>query len=163
MFVTVEIALGVLLQTCGTDLYILYSYLSVIFACLFFGLFLERSRTYLFTQLALICTVGADYFLVWSNPQIKVPAMLFFLAAQILYGARLYCDDACIPRKRWNLWSRAALSAVALTVAVIVLGENTDALSLISVVYYVNLVLNLVFAFAQFSKQYLLAIGFLLL
>ena len=43
-----------------------------------------------------------------------------------------------------------------------VLQASTDALALVSMVYYVNLILNLLFSFLQFRKQPLLSVGFLL-
>ena len=52
------------------------------------------------------------------------------------------------------------LFAVILTA--IVLKENTNFLSLISLFYYANLLVNVVFAFIKFKKAPLLAIGLLL-
>ena len=40
-----------------------------------------------------------------------------------------------------------------------VLGENTDALALVSMFYYANLILNIVFAFFNFKKSWVLIFG----
>ena len=56
-------------------------------------------------------------------------------------------------------FTRITVSAMILIVAIFVLGERNDAVALISVLYYVNLILNFCFACAQFRKQSLMAIG----
>ena len=54
------------------------------------------------------------------------------------------------------------LSAAVLIVTAAVLKQRTDALALVSMLYYANLILNVVFAFADFRKHALLSIGLLL-
>ena len=44
----------------------------------------------------------------------------------------------------------------------IVLGKNADAVAILSVLYYANILLNMVMAFIKFKKFPMLAIGFLL-
>ena len=65
-------------------------------------------------------------------------------------------------RRTVHLIARVALSVVALILTLAVLGEATDAVALVSVFYYANLILNLIFAFLNFKAQYLMAVGFLL-
>ena len=161
LFVAVEIALGIALQVTSGRTAAACSFASVILACLFCAMFAETSADYVLTQTALILTVCADYFLVWSEPQIKLPAMLFFLLAQLCYAARLY--HVAAPKERRTQWIfRAALSFTAVIVTVSVLRSNTDALALVSMLYYANLILNLLFSCFRFHSRTLLAIGFLL-
>ena len=61
-FLTCETVLGVLVQFTGDGTLIAVSYACVVLACLFVGLFYEKSSTYYLTQLGLICTVVADLF-----------------------------------------------------------------------------------------------------
>ena len=51
---------------------------------------------------------------------------------------------------------------IAIVITIIVLKEKTDALSLISLFYYANLIMNIVFAFMQTKKSTIFAIGLLL-
>lgn len=161
IFVCAEIFLGIFLQIASGRAVSAASFGSIILACLFLLVSMEKTYEYAFTQIALVCTVCADYFLVWSSPMVQLPAMAFFLVAQLAYASRLYL----LAEKRERIAqiiSRAALSVIIVIITAIVLGEGIDALSLISMLYYVNLILNAVFAFADFKHRKLLAIGFLL-
>jgi len=84
--------------------------------------------------------------------------MVFFLFAQGFYAWQLH--STC--QKKWPLYMRLGLTGTAAAVTCIVLGENTDALALISLCYYANLILNLLLAWMQFSRYPLAAIGFVL-
>lgn len=162
LFVAVETALGVLLQTLpgrGADA---CRFGSVILCCLFCLLFVQRSYAYLLTQLAFVFTVGADYFLVWSQPMVQLPAMLLFLVAQSAYAVRLYLAEPSVTCRRAQGWSVPLLGAVVLAVTVMVLREKTDALALVSMLYYTVLVLNVVFACVRFKSAPLMALGLIL-
>ncbi len=161
-FLAVEVVLGVLLQRASGRQFALLAYGSVVLACLFFAFFFERSRSYLLTQIALVFTVCADYFLVWIEEQKQLPAMLFFSLVQIAYFLRLYVEEETEKRRRIHLLFRAGLSLFALCLTGAVLGEGADTLALVSMFYYANLATNLLFAFLRVQKQWLLAVGFLL-
>jgi hypothetical protein len=147
-FFAAEAVLGLLLQT--ADAYAdHYRYVAVLLACLFCTLFASRSPSYLLTQAALLCTVGADWFLVMREPREQLPAMIFFLGTQLSYFLRLYFEDTSHARRRVHLYLRTGASVFALALTWAVLGERCDALSLVSVLYYAHLILNLTFAFLQ--------------
>ncbi len=160
LFCAVEIALGVLLQRAPNGHY--YSFFSVVLSCAFFFLFAENSLSYFLTQLALISTVCADYFLVLLPAQRKLTAMIFFSVVQIAYFLRIYFEDESKKCRTWHIASRILLSAAAIIVTVCVLGSSADALALVSMFYYANLILNVIFAFMSFEKHGVLAIGLLL-
>ena len=162
LFVAVEATLGVLLQTVPGRAADACRFGSVILCCLFCLLFMQKSYLYLLTQLGLVCTVGADYFLVWSQPMVQLPAMLFFLVAQSAYAARLHLTDPSRARRRVQGWTILALGAVVLVITRLVLGTNTDALAVVSMLYYTVLVLNVVFAMTRIRSNPLLAIGLVL-
>lgn len=161
-FLCVMAVLGVLLQTVQGSVPVNLRYASVVLACLFCVVFAEKSASYFLTQLALIFTVGADYFLVYRTDMLQLPAMLCFSVVQIAYFLRLYFEDGSRTRRRVHVILRAALSLAALTVTVAMLGRTCDAVALVSMFYYVNLILNAVFAFASFGKNPIFAIGLLL-
>lgn len=162
VFIAVEIALGVLLQTATGGTFAPYAYPAIILACMYCVLYAEKSVSYAATQIALVCTVCADYFLVWSKDMKQLPAMIFFSITQLAYFARLYWEETDASRKKGHLICRVALSAVAIGLTLGVLGAEADALALVSMFYYANLLLNIVYAFVHFRRCPLLAIGLLL-
>ena len=158
LFFAAETALGILFQT-GHGSGAVLRYLTVLLACLFCGLLAERSWAYLLTQLALLLTACADWFLVLPSPPNQLPGMVFFSLAQLAYGARLCLAEPSPLRRRVQLWARVLLSAAALTATVLALGKGTDAVALVSMLYYANLILNLILAWTQLPKQAIMAVG----
>ena len=63
---------------------------------------------------------------------------------------------------RANLQVKFGVSYIAVIVTVIVLWGRVDYLAIISVLYFVNLLVNVVFAFLQIWKRPFFAIGLLL-
>lgn len=146
LFFAAEAALGLALQLAEGRAVAYLSYAVVVLACLFCAVFARRATAYLFTQAALVFTLFADYFLVLSHEQKPLPAMLFFSVVQLLYAARLYAAEKNRARRRVQLYLRAALSLGAMAITLLVLGHGADALSLVSMFYYANLILNLALA-----------------
>ena len=162
LFLIIEAVLGVLLQTVQDKTPINLRYTAVVLACLFFVLFAEKSLSFMFTMIALVCTVGADYFLVYSEEMQQLPAMLFFSVTQIAYFLRLYFEDKSQIRRLVHLICRAALSTVSIVATFAVLGAGADAVAVVSMFYYANLILNIIFAFIALKKSWAFAIGLLL-
>ena len=161
-FLVAESALGVLLQTSQDEIPINLRYTAVVLACLFCVLFAEKSLSYLFTQIALVCAVGADFFLVFLPEMKQLRGMLFFSVTQIAYFLRLYFEDENRIRKKVHLITRISLSAAVMLITACVLGRNTDALALLSMFYYANLAMNIIFALADFKKNSVFPIGLIL-
>ena len=161
-FITAELALAVLLQLLQGRASVWCSYGAVVLACLFALLCFEKTPRYALTQAALLATVCADYFLVLRGAEQKFVAMFFFLVAQLCYFARLYQSEPQKPRRIAHAVSRGALCLITLAVTLLVLGQNADGVALISMLYFANLVLNVIFAFALREKPPLFAIGLLL-
>ncbi|MBQ8173946.1 MAG: hypothetical protein IJ009_00925 [Clostridia bacterium] len=159
LFFVAEAVLGLALQLAEGRAVACLSYGAVLLACLFCTAFARRTSRYILTQLALILTLGADYFLVLAPKRQQLPAMLFFSAVQICYFLRLYLADKSKMRRRIHLLCRVVLSLAMLAVTLGVLGEGADALALVSMFYYANLVLNLVFALLAGKGQRRLAAG----
>lgn len=162
LFLLVEYALAVLLQITEEPAVSYYSFALVVLCGLFCALFAEESAVYGFTQAALVTTACADYFLVLSDNVRPLPAMLFFSVTQLCYFGRLYVTDGCQKRRRVHLYLRAGVSLAALLITVLMLGGDTDALALVSMFYYANLILNVAFAFVGWRQSPLLAVGLLL-
>ena len=161
LFITVEVALGVFLQV--SDEYVPeLSYASIVISALFCLLFFTKSPDYYYTQLGLLFTLGADYFLVLLSPRNQLWGMIFFCGTQICYFLRLYSLHASRRARVAHLTARVSLTAIALLLTVLILRENADPLSLVSLFYYANLVMNLAVSFTQFKAAPLFPIALLL-
>lgn len=160
-FLAIQSVLFVLVQTTKGEIHDVVSFAVVVLSALFMLLCIQRSKSYILMQIGLICTVFADLFLVVIDPMIQLPAMVFFSGTQICYFLRIYFTTSK-KEKLIHLILRASLIVIIQIITVIVLKEKTDALSLVSMFYYTNLVLNVVFAFIHFKKLPLFAIGLVL-
>lgn len=154
-FMFAEVILYYFILTVGGQTLVVTSYLSIVL-CFLFALQGIKHNPLMVAGLA--CTVGADFCLVVCDPIQQLWGMVFFLGAQTLYAIYLH-------RKQPNkiiLWVRLALTVAAGMIAVVVLKENADALAVVSVCYYANLILNAVAAFTGWRKNKLLPIAFVL-
>jgi uncharacterized membrane protein YhhN len=155
-FLLIEGLLYYAILTVGGTALIACMYASVV---LCFGYVLLRvGKRDVWLVAAMACTVGADFFLVVSEPPERLYGMLFFLAAQLLYAVRLHRTE----RGRGLLILRIVLNVVAVGAALLVLREKADALALVSMSYYANLIANLLVSAKRFSRDRLLCIGFVL-
>lgn len=150
-FLLLQLALYVCILTCGGTALVATSYAAIVL-CGLYALLMGKKEA-LFLRLGLLLTVGADFCLVVCHPIQRLWGMVFFLGAQTMYALHL-------SGRPWRWWLRGAVSLCALVVTALVLRENTDALALVSVCYYGNLLLNLVFAFL--NKDRMLGIAFVL-
>ena len=133
--------------------------LTMIASCLFCLLFIDRSCRYVTTQIAFLMALIGDIFLVLPSDPAQIQGILFFTLSHLAYAVRLYISEVRPIYRKMQIITRITVSAMILIVAIFVLGERNDAVALISVLYYVNLILNFCFACAQFRKQSLMAIG----
>ena len=161
-FLSIEALLGFLLQTAHGRAVAIYSYASILLACTFCAVLALKSRAYLFTQLGLLFTAGADFFLVYLPVARQLPAMILFSFTQLCYFARLLADDSCKKRRYVHVYCRVGACALALLLTALVLGGTADALAMVSMFYYANLVLNIVFAFLLAERPPLFAIALML-
>lgn len=154
-YLIVETILGVCIHTVSPAYF--YSYISIVLSALFCLIFFEKSFNWLFTQVGLVFTLFADFFLVVLGSHLTA-AMLLFTVVQLSYAARLALSVSKKERGI-QLVSRACLSLLAVSLTIIVLGKNVDALSLISLFYFSNLIANAVFATWNRRSSPLFAIG----
>ena len=132
------------------------SYTSIVLCCGFALLMGIRKNPLL--AAGLMCTVGADYCLVMCSPIQQLWGMVFFLGAQTFYAIHLHLQKKSTPL----LITRLALTVAGVLIAILVLQDKTDALALVSICYYANLIMNLIVACTQWKNCKLLPIGFLL-
>ena len=153
LFVVLETVLYYLILTSGGKM-LIWSEFGAIVLCFLFAL-LSFKAPLVIAGLAL--TVCADYCLVVCDPIQQLWGMAFFLAAQTFYAVKLHGQGL----HKGFLVVRLGLSVAAVAVSLLVLGENVDTLAVLSVCYYVNLIMNMVCAFVRFRDNRLMAIGFL--
>ena len=154
VFVGIELILYGLILTSGGQLLIWSEFISIIL-CFLFALLNFQDPLVI---LGLSMTVCADFCLVVCDPIQQLWGMVFFLTAQSFYAVKLHRQG---PHKGF-LWARLGLSVAAVAVSLLVLGEKADALALVSMCYYVNLIMNMVCAFVRFPHNRWMAIGFVL-
>lgn len=118
----------------------------------------QRHRGDRYIVAALCFTLVADFFLVLCTEQQRLWGMVFFLGAQTMYAVRLQMRRRNVP----FLIARVALIVVALAITVLVLKENTDALALISLCYYANMVTSIIEGFSQYRINKLFPVGLVL-
>lgn len=153
IFLTVELILYYFILTASGDLLVYSSFFAIV-VCFLYAL-IWRQDWLMIGGLA--CTVGADFCLVVLSPIQQLWGMVFFLGAQSLYALRLHRNQP----NRGILIARGTLSVAAIAVTCLVLKEKTDSLALVSMCYYVNLILNLAAACCQYRQNRLLPFGFL--
>ena len=156
IFLLAELIAYYLILTAGGQV-LVYSSFGAIVLCFLHALVYLRTCDKLLLG-GLICTVAADFCLVVCSPIQQLWGMVFFLIAQSLYAIRLHLCH----RRRSLLWIRLGLIVTALTVTIVVLRDNTDALALISLCYYANLIFNLFMAFLQHKRDKLFPIALVL-
>lgn len=156
LFLMIELIAYYFILTAGGSL-LVYSSFAAIVICFLHALVHAKTCDKLLLG-GLACTVGADFCLVICDPIQQLWGMAFFLIAQSLYATRLHLSHKRPPL----LWIRLTLIAVALGITIFVLRDKTDALALVSLCYYANLIFNLVLAFLQIKKDKLFPIALLL-
>ena len=138
------------------------SFISILMCCIFsFFAFSVKEKTYL-THLALIFTVVADVFLVLIHPQVQTCAMISFSIVQLFYFIRILFESQSKKIRLLHIIARIIFSLTMLAVTVIVLRVDADFLSMISVFYYTNLILNVIFAFVNKNSSILFKMGLVL-
>lgn len=162
IFVIIEITFSILIQITSGDINTILSFSTIVLACIFPLLFMNRNRNYIYTQIGLVCTVCADLFLVVIEPMYQIPAMCFFSITQICYFLRIYFNQSSNKQKFIHLLIRIIMIVLVLSITTIVLKDKTDFLSIISMFYYTNLIMNIIFATIQYKKSLLFPIGLLL-
>jgi hypothetical protein len=103
-------------------------------------------------------TLLADFCLVILIPRQRELAMIFFVTVQLLYFVRLMrCEGKRV--RALHIILRCVLSIVGIILAALVLGEGADFLSIISIFYFANLLVNIAFAFLRGRRGLIFAIG----
>ena len=161
VFVAAEISLLVFIQLTNELLNTALSYSAVLLA-LAFTVFCYTGGIYSRISLvAMAATACADLFLVVIEPALPVFGMLFFSLVQAAYFLKIYLKTDSRRLRLVHLCVRLSLLLVAIVCVFLVLRDNCDFLAVISVLYYVNLLLNFIFSLflERTKKNILLTVG----
>ena len=113
-------------------------------------------------RLAALCTLGADYFLVASDDIKRLEGMYCFLGTQLFIFLHIYLSDENKKRRKTHLITRLCLTLGFTVAALLVLGKSADALAIISIIYYANLVTSIIFAINGRPGGIILMLGLIL-
>ncbi len=110
---------------------------------------------------ALLFTACADYLLILKGGANKDLAMCFFIVTQIAYGLRTLYMAKSKREFDINLVTRLVLCVSLVAGCLFVLDDTPDFVWL-SMIYFANLITNVIFALYHFEQNKLLAVGLLL-
>ena len=158
LFVAAELGFWIAVQFDFQGKNHIVDYASVILAVAF-GLFTAafNPRGEWFLRIGLVFTLLADYHLVYSYPMDRLLGMVFFNITQLSYFLYLLLLDGSRKRRAVHLGARAAVIGAAVVLCYTVLGEGADTLSVISMIYFANLVFSALWCLL--SGRYLLFAG----
>ena len=159
VFVLIELVLAILVQLTNGTLNTIVSFSSVVLAFIFALLNYNNNNKLII--IGLFTTVCADIFLVVVDPIKQNLAMCFFSITQICYFIYIY-NNQNIKQQKINILIRTITIILILCLTIIILKDNVDFLSLISVFYYINLVINIICSFIVKNKNIYLSIGLIL-
>lgn len=158
LFIVAEAVLFPLIQLTPADVSAKASYLSIVLVALFAVFFTGSEKKAHLVRLGLGFTLVADYFLVLADDA-ELEGVVAFIFVQTVYCIYLILNEKRQRVRTLNLISRTFLSVALTGITFIVLGQDTDALSVVSVIYYANLVVNVLFAFLLGKEERIFAIG----
>ena len=161
IFILAELALFPLIQRGSGDTAVISCYLAIVCVALFALVTLRGEASGHFIRLGIAFTLVADYFLVIADDS-KLEGVIAFIAVQACYFVYTFVSEDRRSVRLANAVSRVALTAVLTVSAFAVLGKDTDALAIASVIYYGNLLVNTVFAFLLGRRNLMFAIGLVL-
>ncbi len=161
LFIFAEAVMGIIIQINGSEILCFSSVLLALLFSVQVFLLLVKNRDSLLTFLALLCTASADFCLLILDPRQQLLAMIFFSAVQLFYFMRLFSNATAKRERQVHIILRISVTAFAVLLCVIVLNEKTDALSLVSMFYYANLLVNLIYSFKYIKFSYLMPFGLL--
>ncbi len=162
LFFLAEAALGIAIQFAPSNIEYLLCFSSVALAALFALLTFAKNKCGTLTLLGLIFTVCADVFLVLMKDGDKLTAMYLFTCVQLFYFIRVFIEHRGGRVRKNHLIFRIELLFIAFILTLAVLGDGADALSIVSMLYFTNLFVNIVFAFKNVKRAPSFAIGLLL-
>ena len=159
LFLLIECGLWIAIQHIGGRLNAILSFGSILLALVMVTLRYAKTAEWRLTALALALTVCADFCLVLCQPMQQLGGMLFFVCVQACYFCRIHMLLEGKTRLA-SLLSHIVLSLLGILLPILVLGKGADLVAIAAIVYILNLLANIVFAYLAGDKtSRLLPIG----
>ncbi len=136
-------------------------FISILLCFLFSLIFIAKNPKVIILQVGLLFTVISDVFLVLLDAKIPEAGMSTFVVVQLSYWIYLLMNIK-EHNRILDVAMRLLVIAAAEALVVCVIKDKFDYLSFISILYFANLILNIVVAFIKFKSNPYLAIGLLL-
>lgn len=165
IFIAVELVFFIIIHSSNGALCHASSFLSILTAFLFALIFAKKNFVGTITIIALFFTSVSDLLLCGFfdlTINLQTLSVISFLIVQICYFIRIYKTQKSSTLKLVHLSVRLSATILAIIVTVFVLKDNLNALAIISVAYYLNLILNAVFAGINVKNEPLLFVGLVL-
>ena len=154
--------LGVLIQVTSGRLSASLCFLSVgavVFAAMLLRWLCDGSP---YLLLGLAFTLCSDFMLVLMPSEYRLPSMITFSLAQLCYFLLVLREESRGRVKKIHVITRIFASFAAIAATIFVLGDGADALALISMFYFANLICNALFSFLLGKQRLHLFIGLVL-
>ena len=113
-------------------------------------------------RIAMLFTLLADYFMVALPTANNLAGVSVFLGTQLFVFFHIILNDESKKSRMANIICRLALTPIAVLVAFLILGSGANAMAIISVVYYANLLTNAIFAHRIGKGGIMLTVGLVL-
>lgn len=113
-------------------------------------------------RIAMIFTLIADYYLVTMTEDRSLEGVSFFLGTQLFLFLHIIANDKNAGWRRAHIITRIFVMAVMVAVAFLILDGEPDALAIISMIYYGNLLSSILFAHRSGRGGIILTIGLIL-
>ncbi len=180
LFVAAEAIIFYLIHIARAEAEISLHYLSIQIAALFSWIFLAMKATAknggtahplkvffdpkagILITMAMLFTLGADYHLVVLPEIDRLTGMKFFIGTQICIFLHLILQERSKRAIAAHLITRVSLTVVLVALTFVVLGDGADALAVISLIYYANLLTSMIFAPRDGKYGWLLCLGLIL-
>jgi hypothetical protein len=110
----------------------------------------------------MIFTLIADYYLVTMTEDRSLEGVSFFLGTQLFLFLHIIANDKNAKWRRAHIITRIFVMTVMVAVAFVILDGEPDALAIISMIYYGNLLTSILFAHRSGKGGIILTIGLIL-
>lgn len=145
LFVLVELFLYGIILFSKADHIEIYCYMAIIVAFLFSAVYVQDGKYNYLCLIAFIFTLIADFFLVVNGKsEYKGVAMTSFLFVQFMYATYIYLTIENKKNMKVGITLRLSLTFVAVLATILVLKSNVDYLSIVSIIYFANLICNII-------------------
>ena len=163
VFVAIELLLYFIILFFDVKHLEIYCYLTIVMAFIFSLFYLNEGRYNFICMIAFIFTLVADFFLVVSGKvEYKGLAMTSFLFAQVMYATYIYLQIEEKKKFVIGITLRVTLTVIGILATFLVLKEGCDYLAVVSIIYFTNLICNIIDTIINIKKLYLLLIALVL-